>query len=48
MWASVENPSFFGAVEFENRQQILTSMTEDRDEATRAFLEKRAPTYHRR
>ncbi|MCW0216589.1 MAG: enoyl-CoA hydratase/isomerase family protein [Pseudonocardia sp.] len=48
MWASVENSSFTGAVEFENRQQILTSMTSDRDEATQAFLEKRPPVYQRR
>jgi enoyl-CoA hydratase len=47
MWASVENPSFAGAVEFENRQQILTAMTQDRAEATAAFLEKRPPVYHR-
>jgi enoyl-CoA hydratase len=47
MWASVENPIFVGAVEFENRQQILTALTEDRDEATRAFLEKRPPVYQR-
>lgn len=48
MWASVENPSFTGAVEFENRQQILTSLTADRDEATAAFLEKRPPVYRYR
>ncbi|GAA4542347.1 enoyl-CoA hydratase/isomerase family protein [Pseudonocardia xishanensis] len=45
MWASVENPSFTNAVEFENRQQILSSMTADRAEAAQAFLEKRTPTY---
>jgi enoyl-CoA hydratase/carnithine racemase len=45
MWASVENPSFTNAVEFENRQQILSSMTADRAEAAKAFLEKRDPTY---
>ena len=45
MWASVENPSFTNAVEFENRQQILSSMTADRAEAAQAFLEKRPPTY---
>jgi len=32
-------------VEFENRQQMITAMTEDRGEATAAFLEKRAPRY---
>lgn len=45
MWASVENPSFTNAVEFENRQQILSSLTADRAEAARAFLEKRDPDY---
>jgi hypothetical protein len=43
MWTSVENPSFAVAVEFENQQQILTAMTQDRAEATAAFLEKRPP-----
>jgi enoyl-CoA hydratase len=48
MWAAVENPGFDGAVEFENRQQILTALTRDQGEATRAFLEKRPPSYLRR
>ena len=48
MWIALETPSFRAAVEFENRQQMVANMTEDRVEATRAFLEKRSPTYHRR
>jgi enoyl-CoA hydratase len=48
MWCSVENPSFLGAVELENRQQLLTSLTADRAEAAAAFLEKRLPVYRRR
>lgn len=48
MWAAVESSSFTATVEFENRQQMITAMTEDRVEATAAFLEKRPPTYHRR
>lgn len=48
MWIALETPSFSGAVEFENRQQIISAMTEDAKEAKAAFLEKRAPTYHRR
>jgi enoyl-CoA hydratase/carnithine racemase len=48
MWCSVENPSFLGAVELENRQQLLTSLTADRSEAAAAFLEKRPPVYQRR
>ncbi|MBN9790119.1 MULTISPECIES: enoyl-CoA hydratase/isomerase family protein [unclassified Pseudonocardia] len=48
MWAGVENPGFAAAVEFENRQQVLTALTDDAREATRAFLDKRPPTYRRR
>lgn len=45
MWLALETPSFHASVELENRQQILTAMTEDRVEATAAFLEKRDPQY---
>jgi len=48
MWHALEIPSFRSAVEFENRQQVVTALTEDRVEATAAFLEKRAPEYRRR
>jgi enoyl-CoA hydratase/carnithine racemase len=48
MWMALETPSFRATVEFENRQQMVAAMTEDRIEATAAFLEKRAPTYRRR
>ncbi|WGL54038.1 enoyl-CoA hydratase/isomerase family protein [Nocardioides sp. BP30] len=48
MWLALETPSFDAAVEFENRQQVLTAFTEDQPEATRAFLEKRSPVYRRR
>ncbi|MGW0037843.1 enoyl-CoA hydratase/isomerase family protein [Gordonia sp. NPDC003376] len=48
MWAAVESTSLNATVEFENRQQMVTAMTEDRAEATAAFLEKRAPHYRRR
>lgn len=48
IWASLEISSFNAAVEFENRQQIYTVQTEDRIEATAAFLEKRSPQYKRR
>ncbi|GAA4284382.1 enoyl-CoA hydratase/isomerase family protein [Brevibacterium daeguense] len=48
LWKSLEIPSFEAAVEFENRQQIYTALTEDRAEATASFLEKRAPVYRRR
>lgn len=48
MWIALETPSFRAAVEFENRQQMVAAMTEDRCEATAAFLAKRAPSYRRR
>lgn len=48
LWKALEIPSFDAAVEFENRQQIFTAMTEDREDATASFLEKRAPRYSRR
>ncbi|WP_153504760.1 enoyl-CoA hydratase/isomerase family protein [Cumulibacter manganitolerans] len=48
MWLALETPSFHASVELENRQQILTAMTEDRREATAAFLEKRPPRYRNR
>lgn len=48
MWIALETPSFHASVEFENRQQIISSMTEDRAEATAAFLEKRPPVYKNR
>ncbi len=48
MWIALETPSFDASVEFENRQQVFTALTEDRAEATAAFLAKRPPSYRRR
>ncbi|MFI5427104.1 enoyl-CoA hydratase/isomerase family protein [Aeromicrobium sp. UC242_57] len=48
MWAAVETASFDLTIEFENRQQMVASFTDDRAEATAAFLEKRPPVYRRR
>ncbi|MFS3128823.1 enoyl-CoA hydratase/isomerase family protein [Nocardioides sp. Bht2] len=48
MWMALEIPSLKTAIEFENRQQVLTALTEDQPEAMRAFLEKRAPDYRHR
>jgi enoyl-CoA hydratase/carnithine racemase len=48
MWAALETPSFSASVEFENRQQVITAMTEDQIEATEAFLGKRPPRYRYR
>lgn len=48
LWANLENPSFRSAVQLENRTQILSTMTEDHQEAVEAFLEKRPPVYRNR
>ncbi len=48
MWIALETPSFAAAVEFENRQQILTGMTEDSAESRAAFLGKRKPSFRYR
>jgi len=45
MWIALETPSLADAIEFENRQQVLTAMTEDQSEAAAAFLAKRPPSY---
>lgn len=48
MWIALETPSFRAAVEFENRQQVITTFTRDQGEAAAAFLEKRTPNYQGR
>jgi enoyl-CoA hydratase len=48
MWTALEMPGFASAVEYENRQQVITALTADRAEATSAFLEKRDPAYRYR
>ncbi|TSD45268.1 enoyl-CoA hydratase/isomerase family protein [Rhodococcus sp. KBS0724] len=48
MWLALETPTLHATIEFENRQQVITALTEDAAEATTAFLEKRTPTYRRR
>ena len=48
MWTALETPAFATAVEFENRQQVITALTRDQGEAVSAFLEKRAPNYEGR
>lgn len=48
MWMALESPSLIHAIEFENRQQMITAMTEDAAEATSAFLGKRSPSFRRR
>jgi enoyl-CoA hydratase len=46
MWLALEIPSFDAAVELENRQQVLTMMTDDQSEAMAAFRDRRPPAYH--
>lgn len=48
MWLALELPSLQAAIELENRQQVITALTRDQQEATAAFLEKRAPAFERR
>jgi enoyl-CoA hydratase len=45
MWASVEAGSLAGAIELENRNQLLAGYTGNLDEARAAFREKRKPVY---
>lgn len=48
MWANLEASSLRGAIDLENRTQILTSQTEDMREAMTAFVEKRDPEFRNR
>jgi enoyl-CoA hydratase/carnithine racemase len=48
MWLSLEIPSFDAAVELENRQQVLTALTQDQTEAMAAFRDRRKPKYANR
>jgi enoyl-CoA hydratase len=48
MWLSLEIPSFDAAVELENRQQVLTALTQDQAEAMAAFRDGRKPEYSNR
>jgi enoyl-CoA hydratase/carnithine racemase len=48
MWLATETPSLAASVELENRQQVLSALTEDQPEAALSFLEKRAPKYANR
>ncbi|GAA1851206.1 enoyl-CoA hydratase-related protein [Pseudonocardia ailaonensis] len=47
MWAALQTASLRDSVEFENRQQVLTALTDDAQEARAAFLQKRSPVYRR-
>lgn len=48
MWASLEIPSLRAAIDFENRQQVVTALTDDAREAQAAFLGKRDPVFRNR
>jgi enoyl-CoA hydratase len=48
MWSNLEIGSLHAGIDLENRTQILTTFTEDMQEAMRAFLEKRPPEFRNR
>ena len=48
MWTALEIPAMQSAIDLENRQQIMSSHTEDARESMRAFMEKRPPKYSNR
>lgn len=48
MWAGLEIPAMATAIEYENRQQIMATFTDDHREAMVAFMERRAPRFHDR
>jgi enoyl-CoA hydratase/carnithine racemase len=48
MWLALEIPSFDAMVEVENRQQVLTSATEDARESMASYLEHRPARYQNR
>jgi enoyl-CoA hydratase len=45
MWSNLEVPSLQAGIDLENRTQILTTFTNDMQEAMAAFLEKRPPRF---
>jgi enoyl-CoA hydratase len=45
MWSNLEVSSMQAAIDLENRTQLLTTFTEDMQEAMTAFLEKRPPHF---
>jgi enoyl-CoA hydratase len=48
MWSALEIPSQRAAIDVENRQQILASLTDDMQEAVAAFVAKREPDFGNR
>jgi enoyl-CoA hydratase len=45
MWTNLDAPSLEAAVQLENHTQVVAMLTADFDEATKAFVEKRAPRF---
>jgi enoyl-CoA hydratase len=45
MWSQLEVGSLQAGIDLENRTQVLSSMTDDMQEAVAAFLQKRTPRY---
>jgi enoyl-CoA hydratase/carnithine racemase len=48
MWLALDVPSFDLAVGLEDRQQVLSTATDDQREAMAAYREKRSPVYRNR
>jgi len=48
VWQNIDAPSLEAAMALENRTQILASLTEDADEAIKAWLAKRPPAFRNR
>jgi enoyl-CoA hydratase len=45
MWSNLDASSFEAASQLENHAQVVAMLTADFDEATKAFVEKRAPRF---
>jgi enoyl-CoA hydratase len=45
MWAALEIPALATAIEYENRQQIMATFTEDHREAMQAFMQRRPANF---
>ncbi len=45
MWSQLEVGSLQAGIDLENRTQVLSSMTNDMQEAVAAFLQKRPPHF---
>jgi enoyl-CoA hydratase len=45
LWANLDAPTFRAAIDYENRVQVLGLFTENVQEAGKAFVEGRPPTW---